>query len=144
MRHNMLSVLSVSTNLDAIKNKEKIKIKPFLALNEAINTKCSLRKLLRKWVNDQLIRQVIGCIIDSTFGVCLHYSSTEIASNDWTYWKDNLRLEELNHNDNVVIPTAVIIPLKRTWRRCFFIMSLPPSSLFFCSQAQCKKLLIYL
>lgn len=65
-----------------------IKTKPFLALNQAINTKCSLCKLLGSAVNDQLIRQVVGCIINSTFGASLHHSSTEIKSNDWTYWKD--------------------------------------------------------
>lgn len=32
----------------------------------------------------------------------------------------------------VGIPIAVTIPLYKTWRRCFFAISLPPSSPFFC------------
>jgi len=38
----------------------------------------------------------------------------------------------------VSIPIAVISPLYKTCLRCFFIMSLPPSSPFFCYQQYAK------
>ena len=42
----------------------------------------------------------------------------------------------------VGIPIAVTIPLYKTCRRCFFAMSLPPSSPFFCNQ-QISKAVIH-
>lgn len=59
----------------------------------------------------------------------------------WNYRTTQIGLEK--QINKVVWPIAVMIPLNKTWRRCFFIMSLPPSFLLFCTQAQNQLFIWY-
>lgn len=52
----------------------------------------------------------------------------KILQHDWNYW----RARGSWKTNATSWPTAVMIPLNKTWRRCFFMISLPPSSPFFC------------